>query len=350
MSRSRSLFSSFSRSLGIFRSPLLCSPILLNRSSPLPFSPPSPALSATAASSNAHSKPYVALLFFLFFLSGLRFIPLPFPNSLSLLLHHTPPNPTSPHPPFLFKTSPTAIVLMNMGGPPSLDLVHPFLLNLFSDKDLIPLPFQSLLAPFIARRRAPKVAEQYAQIGGGSPIGMWTEKQGLEMVKILDQISPETAPHRHYVAFRYAPPFLSTALSAMARDGVTRAAFADRVRTRLATFPPSVRSRVVLLFSAHSLPLSVVGRGDPYSAEVAATVHAVMDKLGHSNPYRLAWQSKVGPSRWLTPDTKSTIEALGKKGHKEVVVVPIAFTSDHIETLFELDLEYGHVAKEVGSL
>ncbi|KXS13613.1 ferrochelatase [Gonapodya prolifera JEL478] len=294
--------------------------------------------------------------------------------------------------------SPTAIVLLNMGGPPTLQDVGPFLHNLFSDKDLIPLPFQSRLAPWIARRRTPKVTDQYAKIGGGSPIGSWTDKQGQAMVKVLDEISPETAPHRHYIAFRYAPPLTETALDKIFQDGVKRAvaftqypqwscsttgsslndlvkqlkqrdpegkvewsvidrwpthaglieAFADRIRTRLNSYPAEVRDRVVILFSAHSLPLSVVSRGDPYTTEVAATVYAVMEKIGHTNPYRLAWQSKVGPSQWLTPDTQSTIEALGKAGHKEVMLVPIAFTSDHIETLYELDLEYGHLAKEVG--
>ncbi len=113
--------------------------------------------------------------------------------------------------------------------------------------------------------------------------------------------------------------------------------------------------RVLLLFSAHSLPMRVVNRGDPYPQEVAATVPAVMHRLnaiseplGYHHRYMLAWQSQVGPLPWLGPQTGEVIKQLGAKGHKHVLVVPIAFTSDHIETLFEIDMEYGRVAKEAG--
>ncbi|HET8622366.1 MAG TPA: ferrochelatase, partial [Gemmatimonadales bacterium] len=103
-----------------------------------------------------------------------------------------------------------------------------------------------------------------------------------------------------------------------------------------------------LLFSAHSLPLNVIDRGDSYPQEVGASVHRVMEHLGFSNPYILAYQSEVGPLRWLGPSTEAVIRRLGERGHKRVLVVPIAFTTDHIETLSELDREYGHLAKEVG--
>jgi len=95
--------------------------------------------------------------------------------------------------------------------------------------------------------------------------------------------------------------------------------------------------------------MSVVNRGDPYVAEVAATVNAVMEKVGHTNPYRLVWQSKVGPSAWLGAQTDEALKGLSKNGYKNILLVPIAFTSDHIETLYELDIEYiGEVAKECG--
>jgi protoporphyrin/coproporphyrin ferrochelatase len=93
--------------------------------------------------------------------------------------------------------------------------------------------------------------------------------------------------------------------------------------------------------------MSVVNRGDPYILEVSATVAVVMDRLGHKNPYRLAWQSQVGPSAWIGPQTRDALKGLARLGKKRVVVVPIAFTSDHIETLYELDLEYGKEAREV---
>jgi len=94
--------------------------------------------------------------------------------------------------------------------------------------------------------------------------------------------------------------------------------------------------------------MSVVNRGDPYILEVSSTVSAVMARLGSNNPYRLVWQSQVGPSAWMGMQTNEALKGLARLGRKKVVLVPIAFTSDHIETLFELDREYGHEAKELG--
>ena len=118
---------------------------------------------------------------------------------------------------------PTAVVMLNLGGPATLDAVEPFLLELFSDREIIHLPLQSLLGPFIAKRRAPKVRARYAQIGGGSPILRWTQLQGQGMVERLDRLCPETAPHKAYIAFRYARPSSCDALAQMKADGVQRA-------------------------------------------------------------------------------------------------------------------------------
>jgi ferrochelatase len=120
------------------------------------------------------------------------------------------------------------------------------------------------------------------------------------------------------------------------------------VREGLAQFDPAVRGEVLLLFSAHSLPLDVIDRGDAYPQEVGASVQAVVERLGRPNPYLLAFQSEVGPVRWLGPSTEQVIKRLGARGQKHLLVVPIAFTSDHIETLSELDREYGEVAHRVG--
>ena len=122
---------------------------------------------------------------------------------------------------------------------------------------------------------------------------------------------------------------------------------AQNIEQSLAKFEEASRKDVVLLFSAHSLPMSVVNRGDPYVLEVSATVAAVMERLKHSNPYRLVWQSQVGPSAWMGMQTGAAIKGLAKLGRKKVVLVPIAFTSDHIETLYEMDLEYVKEAEEV---
>ncbi len=292
----------------------------------------------------------------------------------------------------------TGIVMLNLGGPATLEQVEPFLLELFADREIIQLPFQSWLGPFIVRRRAPKVRRHYAEIGGGSPILRYTQAQGRGMIERLDRLSPDTAPHGFYVAFRYVGPRSEDALAAMAADGVERAvaftqypqfscattgsslnelwraagrlgmrerfqwslidrwpvhegfiaAMAETVHDGLAQFPPAERDRVLLLFSAHSLPLEFIDRGDPYPQEVGATVHLVMERLGFTHPYLLAYQSEVGPLRWLGPSTERVIRSLGMRGQKHVLVIPIAFTSDHIETLYELDREYGDVAREVG--
>ncbi|KAK9475739.1 hypothetical protein V1514DRAFT_339199 [Lipomyces japonicus] len=285
---------------------------------------------------------------------------------------------------------PTGVVLLNMGGPSKTAETYDFLYRLFADGDLIPLGrFQHHLAKFIAWRRTPKISHHYEEIGGGSPIRKWSEYQAKEMCKILDETNPDTAPHKPYVAFRYANPLTDETLKQMQHDGVKRAvaftqypqyscsttgsslnelwkvskrldpesqikwsvidrwpthkglvkAFASLIKQKLETYDLNVRKDVVLLFSAHSLPMSVVNRGDAYPAEVAATVYAVMEELGFSNPYRLVWQSQVGPSAWLGAQTADTVTAMIKKGQTNMVLVPIAFTSDHIETLHELDLE-----------
>jgi len=125
-------------------------------------------------------------------------------------------------------------------------------------------------------------------------------------------------------------------------------AMTETVRESLEQFEPTDRERVLILYSAHSLPLDVIDRGDSYPQEVGASVQRVVERLGVSNPYILAYQSDVGPVRWLGPSTVEVLRRLGARGQKHVLVVPIAFTSDHIETLSELDREYGEVAHEVG--
>src|ERR687889_1413930 len=132
----------------------------------------------------------------------------------------TPPAAASPEP---ARTPKTGIVMLNLGGPATLDDVEPFLLELFADREIIQLPLQKWLGPFIARRRTPKVRGLYANIGGGSPILRYTEAQGRGMVSRLDQLSPETAPHQFYVAFRYTRPTSEEALRRMHADGVQRA-------------------------------------------------------------------------------------------------------------------------------
>ena len=294
----------------------------------------------------------------------------------------------------------TGILMLNMGGPATVDDVNLFLTRLFRDKDLIPLgPLQKYLGPLIAKRRTPEIQKKYAEIGGGSPIKEWTETQGKAMVQMLDEISPISAPHKFYIGFRYVDPLVEDSIVEMENDGIEHAiaftqypqyscsttgsnlnavyrhylsmcrkpdddpfsvsqklkwsvidrwpthpklvrGFADSIRECLMQFPENKRDEVVILFSAHSLPISVAFRGDTYPAEVAATVWDTMKELDFSNHYRLVWQSKVGPQTWLGPQTDEAIEGLAKLGKKNIMLVPIAFVNDHIETLHELDIEY----------
>jgi protoporphyrin/coproporphyrin ferrochelatase len=330
----------------------------------------------------------------------------------------------------------TSIVMMNMGGPETTDDVGNFLHSLFSDKDIISFGrFQKPLARWIAWRRTPHVAKLYAEIGGGSPIRRLTEAQGRKAMALLDELRPESAPHRFYVAFRYVKPGAKEALQAMLDDAPSdceistknridernernernacvqeesacqravafsqypqfsctttgsslnelwrqvrsmgvqhrfqwslidrwplHEAFVDAVVARideaLASFGGNVSpGGVHLVFSAHSLPLRTVLKGDHYPGEVAATVHAVMHRFVQRHgerdapPYQLAWQSQVGPQPWLGPQTDHVIEALAKRGARNVLVVPIAFTTDHIETLSEIDRDFALVAKRAG--
>jgi len=291
----------------------------------------------------------------------------------------------------------TGILMMNMGGPATIPEVKPFLTNLFNDRDLLKLPFnQEYAAKFIVERRYRKIEAHYDEIGGGSPIGHWTKIQGEKMVKILDEQSPETAPHKFYIGFRYAAPLTETAIAQIEREKpehviaftqypqyscattgsslnhVARLynqsgeqpsskwsvidrwpeweglidAMVECTKAGLEQIPIEDRYKAVILFSAHSLPLSAIERGDPYAAEVGATVYQIMKKLNFCNPWRLTWQSQVGPKKWLEPKTDQVLGELSKRGRRSVVVVPVAFTSDHIETLHELDIEFREEAEK----
>ncbi|XP_055639797.1 ferrochelatase, mitochondrial [Toxorhynchites rutilus septentrionalis] len=295
----------------------------------------------------------------------------------------------------------TAIVMLNMGGPQNTDQVHDYLHRIMTDRDMIQLPVQSKLGPWIAKRRTPEVQKKYSEIGGGSPILKWTNTQGELLVEQLDKASPETAPHKHYVAFRYVNPLTEDTMKEVEQDQPERVVlfsqypqyscatsgssfnaifshykdksnglsgakwsvidrwgshpllaktFADNIRKELNKFPEDKRKDVILLFSAHSLPLKAVNRGDAYPTEIGATVQNVMQELLYCNPYCLVWQSKVGPLPWLEPFTEDAIKGYVKQGKKNFILIPIAFVNEHIETLHELDIEYcQELAHEVGA-
>jgi ferrochelatase len=284
----------------------------------------------------------------------------------------------------------TAVLLLQMGGPDSLDAVEPFLLNLFSDREIIrigPAFLQPLIARFIARRRAPKVEGYYRRIGGKSPIRELTEAQAAALEGKLG------AEFRCFVAMRYWHPTTVEALAAIRREGISRIvalslyphysrattgssvnelkrvlaqagaefqvsyidrfydhplyirALAERVEEGLAQFPD--RGNVELVFSAHSLPQSFIDQGDPYLGHIEETVRLVMERLGTCG-HHLAFQSRAGPVKWLEPSTEEMIRHLAAHGGKNLLMVPLSFVSDHIETLYEIDVQYGEEAKGLG--
>ncbi|XP_023386940.1 LOW QUALITY PROTEIN: ferrochelatase, mitochondrial [Pteropus vampyrus] len=293
----------------------------------------------------------------------------------------------------------TGILMLNMGGPETLGEVYNFLLRLFLDRDLMTLPIQDKLAPIIAKRRTPRIQEQYRRIGGGSPIKMWTSKQGEGMVKLLDELSPHTETYMgkkkpiilHYnsgdkfrsvfcfhhnqhaftewpllyisgsslnAIYRYynekgkKPMMKWSTIDRWPTHPLLIQCFADHILKELDHFPLEKRSEVVILFSAHSLPMSVsenILSDDPVVGDFQV---CNMDPLLQCPDPSARMNSKsqtVGPMPWLGPQTDETIKGLCERGWKNILLVPIAFTSDHIETLYELDIEYSQVlANECG--
>ena len=289
------------------------------------------------------------------------------------------------------------VVLLNLGGPDSLEAVEPFLYNLFVDPDIINFPGSFLVRKWLAKqissRRHPKIQEQYKQIGGKSPLKEFT----LGQCRLLEIELNKRFPAKVYAAMRYWHPFTEEVLDELEREGITRVillplypqyskattessvkewkkqleargnktiewsliehyydfppyldAFVERINQGLEKFPAEKRDKIDILFSAHGTPMKLVREGDPYSGHICETVTAVMQRGGWTNPHHLCFQSKVGPQKWLTPSTPAMIEDLAKKGVKNMLAVPIAFASDHLETLFEVGIEFRHLAKEAG--
>jgi ferrochelatase len=286
-----------------------------------------------------------------------------------------------------------AVVLFNLGGPDSLEAVEPFLRNLFADPAILSLPgiLRRPLARFIAARRAPIAREIYAKIGGRSPILAETEAQARTLETVLQARGHEA---RAFIAMRAWKPFAAETVQAMkawaperivlaplypqfsttttrssladwnyaaagnlagvpqarlccypVQDGFI-AAEADLIRASLARAKPGVDYR--LLLSAHGLPERTIAKGDPYRWQVEKTAQAIVDRLGMNGlDCRVCYQSRVGPLRWIGPATDAEITRAGAEG-KGVIIAPIAFVSEHSETLVELDLDYAGLAREAG--
>ena len=284
------------------------------------------------------------------------------------------------------------IVLFQLGGPDTLDAIQPFLFNLFCDPDIIDFPFARIgrrpLAKLISVTRANKVRHHYSVIGGGSPIRRFTEIQARALESRLQALG---VPAKCFVAMRYWHPFTAEAIQKLQasgcdeivllplyphysstttgsslnewnrhyrgeapvrmvqsfyRDELYLDAVVEKIDEALSRFPDSRVPEIV--FSAHSLPQSIIDRGDPYQREIEETVQLLMQRGGWSNGHRLCYQSKVGASKWLQPSLHRTLRDLSTEKVREVCIVPVAFVSDHVETLGEIDHEAREEARELG--
>lgn len=289
------------------------------------------------------------------------------------------------------------VLLLNLGGPDKLEDVGPFLYNLFSDPEIIRLPFRWLQKPlawFIASRRIRTSKENYKQIGGGSPLRRITEAQGEALKEQLGYLGQEA---NIYVGMRYWHPYTEEAIAQITQDNIEHLvilplypqfsistsgssfrlleklwqedpklqpidytvipswykqpgylqAMAELVAQELEQFPNP--DEVHIFFSAHGVPKSYVEEaGDPYQQEIEECTALIMQTLNRPNVHTLAYQSRVGPVEWLQPYTEDALKELGAQGVKDLVVVPISFVSEHIETLQEIDIEYREVAEESG--
>ena len=284
------------------------------------------------------------------------------------------------------------IVLFQLGGPDTLEAIEPFLYNLFCDPDIIDFPFARIgrkpLAKLISATRARKVQHHYATIGGGSPIRRYTERQARALEC---ELRNQGLDARCFVAMRYWHPFTREAIEQLRaakcdevvllplypqysstttgsslnewrrlfcddvrlhsvetfyRNPLYLDALVEKVNGALSRFASPEKPEI--LFSAHSVPLSVIEKGDPYQRQIEETVQLLMERGGWSNRHRLCYQSKVGASKWLQPSLRQSLKTLAEEQVREVCVVPVAFVSDHVETLGEIDHEAREQAQKLG--
>lgn len=291
----------------------------------------------------------------------------------------------------------TGVLLLNLGGPEQIEDVRPFLFNLFSDPEIIRLPFpwlQKPLAWLISSLRSKKSQENYLAIGGGSPLRQVTEAQAVALQENLEE---KGQPVGIYIGMRYWHPFTEEAVARIKRDridelvilplypqfSISTSGSSFRLLEKLWQEDPSlnrinytvIRSwyeqpgylqamaqliaqeldqfsnpdEVTIFFSAHGVPVSYVEEaGDPYQKEIEECTDLIMQTLNRPNPHVLAYQSRVGPVEWLKPYTEDAIQELATEGVENLLVVPISFVSEHIETLQEIDIEYREIAEEAG--
>ncbi len=285
-----------------------------------------------------------------------------------------------------------AVVLINMGGPESLTEVRGFIRDLFLDPQIISAPgfIRKILAWLISTMRAPKVKKHYKLIGGGSPLKKWTALQGKKTAIKLAGKYPNLIFKEAYsyssptiaeifaelaelelekiIALPLYPQFSQATLGSI-YDDLAAANLKHNFGKKLFTLPPFYEHEGYIktcayflkqamektddtipyhvVFSAHALPQSLIDKGDPYGRQIDKTIELVLERVPIEN-YTISYQSKIGPVKWMQPSTVDTLEKLGSEGVRQVVVVPIGFVCDHIETLYELDIELAEIAVKAG--
>jgi len=286
-----------------------------------------------------------------------------------------------------------AIILFNLGGPDKLSSVKPFLFNLFNDPAIIQAPFyiRYFIAKLISIKREKTAKEIYSHIGGKSPIYEETLLQAKKLTKILKS---EETNFKVFIAMRYWKPFVSTTIQKVKKWGpkeiillplypqysttttessinswkkeVKKASYFVPTKI-ICCYPKHAKfisahvtnikkiflkinnlRNTIVLFSAHGLPEKIIKQGDPYQFQIELTANKIIDKLNNNNcEYKISYQSKVGPLKWIGPSTEEEIVKASKM-YTNIIVVPVAFVSEHSETLVELDIEYKNLAKNHG--
>ncbi len=293
------------------------------------------------------------------------------------------------------------VLLLNLGGPSSLEEVEPFLFNLFSDPDTLPVPFsrwlQKPVARVIAKLRKPLSQKYYRAIGGGSPLTKITLEQARALEEKLKHPHAWDEHARVFVGMQYSKPSIEEAWKEIVQSGRTHLvilplypqcsvattgasvkklkevvqknpyglkqtlisswydhplyieAQVEKITAAIQALPEPYRHRFDLVFSAHSLPMKFIEKGDLYEEQTQKTVGLILKKLGPLPSWHVCYQSRTGPIRWLEPSTLSTLKKLSQKPEKKaVVMVPISFVSDHVETLYEIDILYKKEAQKLG--
>ncbi len=278
------------------------------------------------------------------------------------------------------------VIFLNMGGPEDLSQVREFLYNIFSDRSIIQLPggktFQKPFARMISKFRAKKVQKRYEQIGGGSPLLHWSKIQAEQVENLLKS---RFEGIKCMVGMRYLPPYIQEPISEAYDNGYRRMVFVplyphycrattgtafEQVKIALANYPDiealfvsdyhddpgytsllhkyiidNIPENANLLFSAHALPEKFVLEGDPYVAQIRRTVEIAAKGM----EFYISFQSRTGPVKWVEPDTIEMTRQLLSKSDSDLFIVPISFVSDHIETLYEIDVELKELMGENGN-